>query len=179
MASRSSSVGGLKLGTPGPPVSAWRGWLPIASLPVIVVLVVPSNWPRWAYMWTLAVAIFIGCKWLTWRRTLVTGVPWWRHAGYLLAWPGLDAASFLTARAVAVPAPREWAEALAKNVLGGVLFWRVARWAPADAPLLAGWIGMIGIALMLHFGVFHVLSCAWRWLGVDARRLMNHHLSCA
>jgi hypothetical protein len=67
------------------------------------VLVAPSAWPRWAYKW---VAIFAGCKWLTWRRTLVAGVPWWRHAGYLLAWPGLDAATFLGARCRSARATR-------------------------------------------------------------------------
>lgn len=177
MTLHSSSAGDLRQSALNPAVSPWRGWLPIASLPAIVVLVIPSSWPGWAYMWALAVAIFIGCKWLTWRRTPVAGAPWWRHAGYLLAWPGLDAATFLAARAVAVPAPREWSAALGKSVLGGVLLWGVARWAPEDAPLLAGWIGMVGIALLLHFGVFHVLSCAWRWLGVDARPLMNHPLA--
>jgi alginate O-acetyltransferase complex protein AlgI len=105
------------------------------------------------------------------------GVPWWRHAGYLLAWPGLDAATFLGARVVAAPAPREWAGAIIKSVVGIVLFWGVARWVPAAAPLLAGWVGMIGIVLMLHFGSFHLLSCAWRLLGVDARPLMNRPLA--
>jgi D-alanyl-lipoteichoic acid acyltransferase DltB (MBOAT superfamily) len=85
--------------------------------------------------------------------------------------------SFLSARVVATPAPREWAGAIAKSILGIVLFWGVARWIPPDASLLAGWIGMIGIVLMLHFGAFHVLSCAWRWLGVDARPLMNRPLA--
>jgi alginate O-acetyltransferase complex protein AlgI len=32
---------------------------------------------------------------------------------------------------------------------------------------------MIGIVMILHFGLFHLLSCAWRTAGVDARPLMN------
>ena len=59
-------------------------------------------WPRWAVMWTLAVAIYIACKWLTWRSADVRDVPLWRHAGYLLAWPGLDAPAFLNPAAKGV-----------------------------------------------------------------------------
>lgn len=160
-------------------IAFWRGWLPLVALPAMVALLVSPAWPRWMFMWALALAIFAGCKWLTWRRTLVTGAPRWRHAGYLLAWPGLDAATFLGGRAAAAPTPREWAGALTKSGLGAMLFWGLARLAPEDTPLLAGWIGMIGIALMLHFGAFHVLSCIWRRLGVDARPLMNHPLASA
>jgi alginate O-acetyltransferase complex protein AlgI len=32
---------------------------------------------------------------------------------------------------------------------------------------------MAGIVFLLHFGLFHVLSCAWRTVGVDAKPLMN------
>jgi alginate O-acetyltransferase complex protein AlgI len=32
---------------------------------------------------------------------------------------------------------------------------------------------MAGIVLTLHFGLFHLLSCAWRRVGVEARPLMN------
>jgi hypothetical protein len=45
-------------------------------------------------MWMLASSIYAGCKWLTWRRTPVRA-PIWQHMGYLLAWPGLDAAAFM------------------------------------------------------------------------------------
>src|SRR5688500_1828117 len=113
MASRSVSTDVLTLGSSGPDLSFWLGCLPLVVLPTTVVLLVPPAWPHWAYMWALALTIFAGCKWLTWRRTLVAGVPWWRHVAYLLAWPGLDAMSFLSARVVATPAPREWAGAIA------------------------------------------------------------------
>jgi hypothetical protein len=177
MASRSVSAAGQTSSTSSLGVAFWRGWLPIAVLPATVIALAPPAWPRWAYMWALALAIFAGCKRLTWRRAPIVGVPWWRHAGYLLAWPGLDAAAFLGARGVAAPPPREWVCAITKSILGIMVLWGVARWVPADAPLLAGWIGMIGIVLILHFGAFHMLSCAWRWLGVDARPLMNRPLA--
>jgi hypothetical protein len=63
-----------------------RGWPPMIGFPVSVALLVPQNWPPWAFMWALAGSIYFGCKWLTWRRARVDSVQWWRHAGYLMAW---------------------------------------------------------------------------------------------
>lgn len=130
-------------------------------------------------MWTLAVAIYAGCKWLTWRRTPVRGLPVGRHAGYLLAWPGLDAGAFLNPHPAPAPPAPTLADSLAgfgKLVIGAALLFGVARWVPAGAPYPAGWAGMVGIVMMLHFGAFHLLSCAWRRAGVDARPLMNRPL---
>ena len=72
----------------------WQGWLPLALLPVGVLILTPIGWPRWAQMWLLAVAIYFACKWLTWRRTPAPAAPLWKHVGYLLTWPGMDAAAF-------------------------------------------------------------------------------------
>jgi alginate O-acetyltransferase complex protein AlgI len=144
-------------------------------LPGAVGALAASTWPRWAFMWALAFAIYAGCKWLTWRRTPVCGVPLWKHLGYLLAWPGLDAAAFLNPHPPALPrpSPGEWLFAAAKSALGLGLLFGVARLVPLRYPYLAGWVGMIGIVMVLHFGLFHLLSCAWRQVGVEARPLMS------
>jgi hypothetical protein len=161
-----------------------RGWRllcsfwPLVVIPAIVLLFAPAAWPKWAVMWSLAFGIFAGCKWLTWYRTEGAKAPWWLHAGYLLAWPGLDAAAFLSSQPAKVsrPAPREWFSAGVKLLAGVALFWIVAPAIPEDAGILRGWVGMIGLILMLHFGSFHLLSCAWRTAGVQARPLMNKPL---
>lgn len=136
----------------------------------------PTAWPPWAVMWALAAAIYAGCKALTWLATPAPGTPARRHPAYLLAWPGMDARAFLDPRPLPAgrrPTAGEWAFAASKLGLGAVLTWGVVRLVPEDDPLLRGWVGMAGLVFLLHFGAFHLLSCAWRTAGMDARPLMD------
>jgi hypothetical protein len=153
----------------------WHGWGLLILLPITVIWAVPSAWPRWLFMWILALVIFVGCKWLTWRRTLAPEASCRLHVGYLFAWPGMDAVAFLAPRRNPItssPAPREWLFATVKLAIGvGVLF-GVTRLVPHEIPYLVGWTGMIGLIMVLHFGSFHLLSCGWRGVGVEARPLM-------
>jgi hypothetical protein len=157
-------------------VKWWHGWAPLVVLPGAVLVMALPAWPRWATMWALAAAIYAGCKWLTWRRTPVEGVPWWRHAGYLLAWPGLDVLTFLVERPARRPARAEWIRGVRNLILGMVLFFGVARFVVPMTLYGAGWIGMAAMVLVLHFGAFQLLSCVWRAAGVEARPLMNEPL---
>jgi Membrane bound O-acyl transferase family len=140
----------------------------------------PFGWPPWAQMWTLAFAVYVGCKWLTWQLTAVRRVPVWQHCAYLFAWPGMDAASFLGEGPRSNPShcrSAEWLAATAKLVFGVALLFGVARMIPQQHEYAVGWIGMIGIVLILHFGAFQLLSCSWRCNGVQARPLMNRPLT--
>jgi alginate O-acetyltransferase complex protein AlgI len=151
--------------------------LPAFALPTLVLLFTPRDWPSWALMWSLAVALFAGLKWLTWRRCGVAGAPWWRHAGYLVAWPGLDADAFLSNSndvLAARPAIGEWLIATANLLAGVLLHWFVFPHLVESYPLIAGWLGFAAILLVLHFGSFHLLGCAWRTIGVRAAPLMNN-----
>lgn len=164
-----------------PQLRWWQGWSPFL-LPAAVILVVPVAWPRWAFMWTLAFAIYCACKWLTWRRAAAQGTPFWMHVGYLLVWPGLDAETFLNAHPASRPPrpnTRDWLFAGAKLALGLGLLFGAARWVPSQYPYAVGWVGMIGIVFVLHFGMFHLLSCGWRSVGVEAKPLMNWPLASA
>jgi hypothetical protein len=153
----------------------WRGWIPVLFLPAAVLLLVPPDWPRWAFMWALAVAVYVGLKWLTWRRTFVSNVPRGLRLGYLLAWPGLDAPAFLAASPERPNRPTvgEWTFATAKTVIGVAILFGITGLLLASHPYLAGWVGMVGLIFVLHFGLFHLLSCAWRTSGVAARPLMQ------
>jgi len=126
-------------------------------------------------MWVLAFAIFFGCKWQTWweLRHIARG-DFFRTVGYFFAWPGMDAETFFNSEGYA-PSPelKEWIWACFKTVCGGALLWGAVRRVPEGNGLLAGWVGMLGIILMLHFGTFHFVSLAWRSAGVDAQPIMQ------
>jgi hypothetical protein len=133
----------------------------------------PSGLPAWAAMWILSLAIFAACKGISWWAAAGTQATRARQVAYLFAWPGMDATAFLDRRGVRPPSRAEWIHGASLAGLGGALFFGVARIAGDGRPLLAGWIGMVGVVLALHFGVFHLLSCAWRRGGVDAAPIMR------
>jgi hypothetical protein len=132
--------------------------------------------PPWVVMWEIAASLFVGCKLLTWWATPVRRASAWRQLAYLIAWPGLDATAFLEPHPLAAkerPGPGEWLFAVAKSTLGAAIIWLAVPALPTTLPFLQGWIGMAGIVFLLHFGLFHILSCGWRVVGVDAKPLMN------
>ena len=145
--------------------------------------------PRWGMMWLLAVAIYAALKLTSWLKRGRGTAPAWRHACYLLAWPGMDADAFLFGNRANRPTLGEWAFAAAKFTTGLIILLVVV---PAILPTtmptamlpdvslrayLVGWLGMLGIVLVLHFGLFHVLSCAYRQAGIDAVPIMNWPLT--
>jgi hypothetical protein len=134
--------------------------------------------PRWAWMWGLALVIYAACKALTWSTANAAQAPRWKQAAYLLAWPGMDPAAFLESNVViSCCLAADWVRATLNLVLGTFLVLLSARIVPAIGVYLSGWIGMAGLVLILHFGTFHVLSCAWRGFNCRANPLMNRPLA--
>jgi hypothetical protein len=130
----------------------------------------------WELMWTLAIAVYAGCKSTTWLGPRVRQVPLWKQAAYLFGWPGMDATAFLGHARISAPSACrsiEWLAATAKLLFGAALLFAVARLIPQQHEYLIGWTGMIGIVLIFHFGLFQLLSCYWRSLGIEARPIMN------
>jgi alginate O-acetyltransferase complex protein AlgI len=60
-----------------------------------------------------------------------------------------------------------------KTLLGGCVLWGLVPVLPAEHPVVIGAFGFAGLILVLHFGLFHLLSLAWRWHGVDVRPIMR------
>jgi predicted DCC family thiol-disulfide oxidoreductase YuxK len=155
------------------PLPARTRWLALILLPLLALATRPFL-PAWQFMWLMAFAIFFGCKWLTLGIAANTSgrVARFRSAAYLFLWPGMDAGRFLSAKPT--PGLIGWKAgtfAVARVVLGGFLLFSIARNAPH--PIVAGWIGMVGMILILHFGLFALLSLGWRALRVDAAPLMD------
>jgi predicted DCC family thiol-disulfide oxidoreductase YuxK len=161
------------------PFAARTRWIPLLVLPVATLGTKPFV-SAWVFMWLMAFAIFFGCKWLTLGNAVqrVGRVCPFRATAYLLAWPGMDAARFLSPDL----APRCSRSAMMKSaalsviriLLGSLLIFAVAR--HTTEALLAGWIGMVGMILVLHFGLFELVSMGWRALRVDAAPIMNRPL---
>jgi alginate O-acetyltransferase complex protein AlgI len=136
-----------------------------------------SRMAPWIFMWLLAASIFAICKSQSWFAAgeLAHRAAWQRNAAYLFLWPGMNATQFLDATITAPhPSSREWASAFAKTFSGAALIWLVVRRIPY--PLLAAWIGMLGLILILHFGIFDLLSLVWRSAGISAQPIMQHPL---
>ena len=153
--------------------SGLTGWLPMGA-GLAVALCLGPFLPPWGWMWVLAVAIFGGFKWVTLTQALSGGVrpvAAWRAPAYLLLWPGMDARGFLIGVAPVPPSARAWSWAGAKTLLGAGLLWGVARFAGGGLP--AGWVGMVGLIFVLHFGSFDLLARCWRRMGIDAQPLMR------
>ena len=154
--------------------SPWPNYLPLVVLPLFAAIC--SAWVApWIFMWGMAFALYAGCKWLTYRvasqGTAIQNP--WRAVGYLLAWPGMDAAFLKREKIPAKPLGAEWLFAVAKTILGSALLFRGTRVLLPDHPLAAGWLGMCCAVFILHFGLFHILSLVWRQAGVDAEPLMR------
>jgi uncharacterized protein YqjF (DUF2071 family) len=151
-----------------------RTLLPPAAL-LAAALATCGSLPPWAFMWAVCFALFFGCKWVTWRRA-DAGLrrDALRSIGYLFGWVGMDPPAFLDpSRRATRGRPSEWAEAIVKTVTGAAVLCAGVRLVPSGHVLTAGWLGMTGLVLLLHFGTFHLLSLAWRAAGVDAPAIMR------
>ena len=162
--------------------SQWREGLPFLLL-IASVMALRSVMVPWVFMWALAGAIFLGCKWVALRVDGVDGVDgvdrmdwmdWMDRMVWYFGWPGLDAAAFFArGRKVTPPGRSEWLWAVAKIGLGAVMLWVVTPWVPSSQLLVKEWCGLIGLGFLLHFGGFHFLALVWRQRGVDAQPLMR------
>lgn len=160
--------------------SPWVGWLPISVLP-LTAITCRDLLPPWVFMWIMSFGIFLGLKWLTWWRVQKrVAHPAWRSVAYLLAWPGMDAETFLdVSQRVPPPLANAWLPAMLKTTLGVILLWVVPRLITPGEPLLRGWLGMLGLILLLHFGTFEIVALLWQSLGINARPIMSAPLRSA
>ena len=151
--------------------TGWLKWFPAFALPVLAI-VLGRDLPGWVCMWLMSMTMFFGAKWLTLSRMLFAEGEL-RLLAYLFLWPGMDPKAFFGVECVPRPPFREWVLALAKVFFGAALLWVGISLTWTTRPLVAGWVGMIGLVLLLHFGLFHLLSLFWRARGINARPIMD------
>ena len=161
--------------TPTPSFPARTRWMALAVLPLGALATKPFV-SAWIFMWLMAGAIFFACKWLT--LGITSRVCPFRSAAYLFVWPGMDVGRFLSPDLAPGCSRSEMmksaALAIIRILLGAFLLFALAR--HASNLILAGWLGMIGTILLLHFGLFELASVGWRALRVDAPPIMNRPL---
>jgi alginate O-acetyltransferase complex protein AlgI len=142
----------------------------ISVLPLSVPFLLHDVEP-WAFMWGMAGALWLTLKLFTFLD--VPRRPLGRSLAYLVAWPGMDAPEFFSNAVVAPPTWRHWFFASLNLAVGGAFLYGAARIAYAHSALLAGWMGMIGIVMILHFGIFKFLALLWRAAGIPATPIME------
>ena len=149
-------------------------WLPLLLLPC-AAFSFRSLLPSWIFTWVIAFAIFLGCKWLTWtraRRNGKIGGPL-RSLSYFLLWPGMDAESFLSPAGARDVSAAAWLRGGTRMALGAACLWVGARGSASSDGLWFGWVGMLGLILLLHFGIFELLAAAWRAAGIGVKSVMR------
>jgi alginate O-acetyltransferase complex protein AlgI len=127
-------------------------------------------------MWTIAAAIFSSLKLLTWWPIRLTATPF-RTMAYFFACASLDAKRFFATSTTPARDDRATLPAIAHLAIGATFLWAIAPSISFNHPNLIASIGMIGIVLMLHFGLLQLLSIAWQRRGVDCPLVMNRPLS--
>lgn len=140
----------------------------LTACAVALGFVLPREvFPGWLWMWTIAGALWLGFKFTSWRRAggrAVFGI----RTFPCCAWVGMDAKAFESrsdARHLPVLAP------LLRAGLGATLLWGLA---PAlEAPIPRGWLGMIGLLLLCHFGLFDLLAAFWNRVGYLVEPIMD------
>lgn len=173
VAARRNCLGG-KCAIKRPPQNLVLDWIPLPVLPVAAWFLTRGE-AAWMMTWSLVLALAFGFKWAIWRKAerRVGRGNFARLAGFF-SWPGMEAEVFLKASTKPCAIPWfKWLAAGLKIICGAVLVWLVARQFVAQEPLLAGWVGMIGVVFILHFGFFDLLGLVWRRAGFAVEPIMR------
>ncbi|MFN0076759.1 MAG: MBOAT family protein [Prosthecobacter sp.] len=129
--------------------------------------------PAWLVMWLLAACLYFVLKALTLMKAK-TSAPASEITVWLLFCPTLNLTGFLRKSV----APQGDAHRLAfvgliNFIFGAALLW-VAVPCLVQTPMMAAWVGMVGLVFMLHFGCFHLVTAFWMFMGHATEPLMKN-----
>jgi len=124
-------------------------------------------------MWLLAGGLYFSLKALIlWKTKAAASAA--EIAAWLLLCPTLSFTSFLCKGAAQHTAALRLALAGMANLLfGAALMWGMVP-RLAQTPLVAAWVGMVGLIFMLHFGYFHLVTAFWMQMGRATEPLMKN-----
>ncbi|MEM9160007.1 MAG: MBOAT family protein [Verrucomicrobiota bacterium] len=154
-------------------------WFGVPLLAIEALWVFGAGLDPWVKMVVMAVSVYALLKGIVWGEAMGKGKKVTRAGAILFwfAWPGMDLEPFAKDREL--DAKWEW-ERFARAVLWGLL--GVAFYAYGTAlanRYLVGWMTMIGIVLMLHFGLSGVIAWVLRGMGWKVEYVMNAPLLTA
>jgi len=131
----------------------------------------------WLRLILIDLAIFFLFKWLTLRRAVRASdkhIPLSRKLGYVFCWVGMDARAFLSpVRHEHLPQAKFWFYAWLKIAMGCLLVGVVLRHVPVGMWVIRDWTALVGLGLIVPFGVFHLIALLWQRAGVHARPIMD------
>lgn len=130
----------------------------------------------WINLIVLDLALFFIFKAITARRALrhLPAVPRGRILSYCFLWVGMNARAFLSPmRHEHRPVFREWFFAVSKMTIGFLLLLVVLRRVPLSWWIVRDWTALIGLGLIVPFGLFHLMALAWLAVGRHARPIMD------
>jgi alginate O-acetyltransferase complex protein AlgI len=148
------------------------GWLLCVTLLGTVVFLVAGE-PAGTRMVALVVALFVVMKGVSLAAARAEGAPALglrRWLVFTLAWYGMNPRAFARRRARDRSGALRLARRGARNAIAGMLLIGLAlqigsAWA---APIL-----MVGLSLLVHFGVFTLLAALWQARGFAVRALFD------
>ena len=132
--------------------------------------------PSWILMWIVILALFISAKIVLWHTFAPSDASWYRFLRYCLTYPGMDTGPFLERDLPEPVTATESAAVTGQMLLGIVLIWAITRCAFIYDHLLAGYIGMVGIFVLLGFAIPAFASVLLRQSGVNAKPIMRNPL---
>ncbi|MEM7699547.1 MAG: DCC1-like thiol-disulfide oxidoreductase family protein [Verrucomicrobiota bacterium] len=150
----------------------WLGWVGLV-VPVAIAVAANLFFPiaAWVGMWLLAGAIWIGFKWM---GLLAAGG--WREVNvlYYLFWVGTDAKPFRHDAEIKHSEYSSISDVVLPVIfliVGTILFFTLDSWV--TNPYALGWIGVVAMLMVLHFGSFALLSASWNAFGFPVQPIMN------
>jgi len=135
---------------------------------VAMAVVFSLSFPGWVQMWLIAGALWFGFK----LTSMAMAGGWARIHPLFFLWVGMDAAAFSRdLRQRPLPSPLPMGKAVF-FIVGGLIL-AIFACNPAWHPLLRGWLAVVAMLSLLHFGGFVVLASFWQKRGYPVAPLMD------